>query len=80
MVLNSIASYIFFSDKLIHMPPDQRKGIFFLRFPGFLRFFKTADFVIRRVFVSLRWKKHVMAVPLEWYLWNFVRKRILKLF
>lgn len=80
VVLNSIVSYIFFADKLIHMPYQQRKNIPLFKFRVFLWLFKALDRFIRNVFVALRWNKRITWFPAEWYLWNFLRKRVLKLF
>ena len=80
VVLNSIASYIFFSDKLLQMPPQQRSSIPIFRVPGVMPIFRAIDRLLRSTLVKLRWKKRIMLMPFEWYIWNFIRKRILKLF
>jgi anaerobic magnesium-protoporphyrin IX monomethyl ester cyclase len=79
-ILNSIVSYIFFADKLTTMPYEQRKTIPFLRNGFVFKVFKICHAVFSAVFVRLRWEKRVYALPIEWYLWNFVRKHIVKLF
>jgi anaerobic magnesium-protoporphyrin IX monomethyl ester cyclase len=79
-LLNSIVSYIFFADKVAHMPYQQRRGIPFLRNRFIFRIFTWFHVIFSRIFVRLRWEKRVYTLPIEWHLWNFVRKHVLKLF
>jgi radical SAM superfamily enzyme YgiQ (UPF0313 family) len=78
--MNSIVSYIFFFDKLRSMPERQRAGIPLLRHRIVFWFVCLIDWVVRNTFVKLRWELNVYAFPLEWRVWNFIRKHILKLF
>ncbi|MFH1398315.1 MAG: radical SAM protein [Candidatus Omnitrophota bacterium] len=80
LVMNAIISYLFFSEKLKNMPIQQRKAIAVFKNDAAFALFKLLDFFIKRVFVDLRWRKRIMLFPAEWYIWNFIRKNILKLY
>jgi anaerobic magnesium-protoporphyrin IX monomethyl ester cyclase len=79
-LLNSIVSYIFFADKLKSMPYQQRCSIPLLKNRLFFGIFTLCDKLFRDCFIRLRWDKRIFVLPIEWYIWNFVRKHILKLF
>lgn len=79
-VLNSIVSYIFFSDKLRHMPLEQRDSIPVLRNGFFFDIFLFCDTIFRRVFVRLRWDKKNLIFPVEWHIWDLLRKYVLRMF
>lgn len=79
VVLNSIVSYVFFADRLLSMPYEQRKHIFLFRFGLVLGFFRFIDFLIRKISLRLRWRRRIILFPFEWYAWNFIRERVLKI-
>ncbi|MFH1876328.1 MAG: radical SAM protein [Candidatus Omnitrophota bacterium] len=79
-VLNAIVSYIFFADKVRNMPREQRNAIAFFKFVPLFYLFLACDSVVRNIFVRLRWDRKIMFFPFEWYVWNFIRKNVLKLF
>jgi len=78
-VLNSIASYSWFSFKIRSMPDSQRKAILLFRFDPLWKIFLACDLFIRKTFVRLRWEKKIMAFPIEWYIWNFIREKIVRI-
>lgn len=79
-VLNSILSYMWCSFKIRNMPDSQRKTILLFRFDPLWKAFLACDLFIRRTFVYLRWKRKVMFAPIEWYIWNFIREKIVRIY
>ena len=76
--LSSIISYQYLSDILLRMPKSLRAGTL-LRSPLAFFIFRASDYLIRKVFVALRWEKNFMFLPLEWRLWDLFRKKLLRM-
>lgn len=80
IVLNSITSYVFFSNKLLTMPAAQRRHLPVFRWGVALVLFRMMNWFIHATVINLRWKRKFMLFPLEWHFWNLIRQKILKLF
>ncbi|MFH1369305.1 MAG: radical SAM protein [Elusimicrobiota bacterium] len=75
--LSSIIGYQYVSDVLTRMSESQRKGTI-LRSKLLFGLFRLTDMIVRNIFIPLRWDRRIVFLPVEWRIWDFIRKQVLR--
>lgn len=73
--LSAIVNYNYVASRLLNFPWEQRKGTA-LRSSVIFGLFKFLDKIVQ-ISVYLRWSKKIVRFPLEWKLWDLIRRHVL---